>query len=390
MPTTLFILLACLVLLYVSTLFYFCRGFRFLNYPFGDAQPLPTVSVIVPARDEAHHIDELFKNLKRQNYPSELLEFCIIDDRSSDATFARIEACAKEAPNVIPLRINDTVLHVAPKKRAIDLGIRRSSGEIILVTDADCRPGENWVRSFATRFSSDVAMVCGYAPYHPRRSFLHKLLALEFFSLAAVSAAGIGISVPLTCAGGNLAYRRRAYYAIGGFEKIASFISGDDDLLLHEMHRRRIGKILYMPEPEAAVQTELPRSWRQFFWQRIRFASKSRHYDAKMTVALVAIYFMNLLFGCGLLASLALGKWSWLGAILFLWAIKALAEFILLKRAANFFGEQHLLRHLPAANILHPFYIILFGALGQFMSFRWKGERFRRKLTTDSVAGVER
>ena len=390
MPTTLFILLACLVLLYAMTLFYFYGGFRFLNYPLVDGNPLPTVSVIVPARNEAHHIEELFKSLKKQNYPSEFLEFCIIDDRSSDGTFARIEAGAKELPNVIPLRITDTVPHVAPKKRAIDLGIRRSSGEIILVTDADCRPGENWVHSFATRFSNDVAMVCGYAPYHPRSSFLHKLLALDFFSLAAVSAAGIGIDVPLTCAGGNLAYRRRAYYAIGGFEKIASFISGDDDLLLHEMHHRRVGKILYLPEPEAAVQTELPNSWRQFFWQRIRFASKSRHYDPQITAALVAVYFMNFLLGCGLLASLALRKWSWLGGILFLWMIKALAEFILLKRAADLFGEQHLLRYLPAANILHPFYIILFGALGQFMSFRWKGERFRRKLTTDSVAGVER
>ncbi|MCI0698775.1 glycosyltransferase, partial [candidate division KSB1 bacterium] len=359
MPTTLLILLACLVLLYVITLFYFYRGFRFLNYPRHDGNPLPTVSVIIPARNEAHHIDELFKSLRRQNYPPELLEFCIIDDRSDDETFARIETGARELKNVIPLRIIDTVPHVAPKKRAIDLGIRRSSGEIILVTDADCRPGENWVRSFATRFSSDVVMVCGYAPYHPRRSFLHKLLALDFFSLAAVSAAGIGIGVPLTCAGGNLAYRRRAYYAIGGFEKIASFISGDDDLLLHEMHHRRVGKILYVPEPEAAVQTELPHSWRQFFWQRIRFASKSRHYDPKMTAALAAVYFMNLLLGCGLLASLALGKWPWLGGILFLWAIKALAELILLKRSAHLFGEQQLLLYLPLANILHPFYIIL-------------------------------
>lgn len=390
MPTTLLILLACLVLFYVTTLFYFYGGFRHLKYPLVNGNSLPTVSVIVSARNEAHHIDELFKSLKRQNYPHELLEFCIIDDRSSDATFARIEACAKELPNVIPLRITGTVPHVAPKKRAIDLGIRRSSGEIILVTDADCRPGENWVRNFASRFSNDVAMVCGYAPYHPRSSFLHKLLALDFFSLAAVSAAGIGIGVPLTCAGGNLAYRRRAYYAIGGFEKIASFISGDDDLLLHEMHHRGVGKILYVPEPEAAVQTELPHSWRQFFWQRIRFASKSRHYDPKMTAALIAVYFMNFLLGCGLLASLALGKWLWLGAILSVWMTKSMAEFIFLKRAANFFGEHHLLRYLPAASILHPFYIILFGALGQFMSFRWKGERFRRKLITDSVTGVER
>lgn len=390
MPTTLLILLACLVLLYVATLFYFQRGFRFLDYPLVAGESLPTVSVIVPARNEAHHIDELIKSLKKQNYPPELLEFCIIDDRSSDATFAHIKACANELSNVIPLRITDTVPHVAPKKRAIDLGIRRSSGEIILVTDADCRPGENWVRSFAMRFTDEVTMICGYSPYHPRQNFVQKILALEYFSLAAVSAAGIGIGLPLTCTGSNLGYRRRAYYAIGGFERIASFVSGDDDLLLHEMHRRRAGKILYLPLPAAAAKTEPPESLQQFFWQRIRFASKGRHYEPEMTASLIAVYLMNLLLAAGIVLSLGRAKWLWAGAIAAAWMAKAFAEFIFLRRAAHLFSEQDLLRYFPVSCILHPFYIILFGALGQFMSFRWKGERFRRKVTADSVAGVER
>jgi cellulose synthase/poly-beta-1,6-N-acetylglucosamine synthase-like glycosyltransferase len=320
----------------------------------------------------------------------ELLEFCIIDDRSSDSTFAHIEAFAQELPNVKPLRITGTVPHVAPKKRAIDLGIRRSSGEIILVTDADTRPGENWVRSFATRFSDDVAMICGYSPYHPRRNFWQKVLALEYFSLAAVSAAGIGIGMPLTCTGSNIAYRRRAYYAIGGFEKIASFISGDDDLLLHEMHQRGAGRILYLPQPAAAAKTRPPESWQQFFWQRIRFASKGRHYKAKMTAGLVAVYVMNVLLGGGLLAALALGQWPLLGGILAVWTAKASIELIFLKRAAGLFGEKRLLRHFPVSSLMHPFYIILFGVLGQFMSFRWKGERYRRKLAAKSTTGATR
>jgi cellulose synthase/poly-beta-1,6-N-acetylglucosamine synthase-like glycosyltransferase len=388
MLTALLILLTSLVALYIITLSYLNRGLRHLNYPADHHHPLPSVSVIVPARNEAYHIDALFACLKRQNYPAELLEFCIVDDRSSDATYARIEAFAKECPNVKALRITDTVPHVAPKKRAIDLGIRRSSGEIIMVTDADTQPGPDWVRSFARRFAGEVAMICGYSPYHPRQNFLQKILALEYFSLAAVSGAGIGAGLVLTCTGSNLAYRQRAYYAIGGFEKIASFISGDDDLLLHEMHRRRPGKILYLPEPAAAAPTQPPASWRQFFWQRIRFASKGRHYRPVFTAALVATYCMNLALVAGILALPAIGKYSWLGALIVLWAAKALAEFAFLRRAALIFNEESLLKYFPIAATLHPFYIILFGALGQFLSFQWKGERFNRRLASQPVAGA--
>lgn len=382
MLTTLQILLIILIGLYIMTLGYLSRGLRPLQYHKNDNRSLPTVTVIVSARNEAHQLDLFFNCLKQQNYPHELLEFCIVDDRSSDATFARIEAFARACPMVKALRITDTVPHLAPKKRAIDLAIRRSRGEILLLTDADTQPGPNWVRRFASHFTDEVAMICGYSPYHPRKNLWQKVLALEYFSHAAVSAAGIGAGMALTCTGSNLAYRRRAYYAIGGFEKIASFISGDDDLLLHEMHRRRIGKILYLPDPAAAAPTQPPASWREFFWQRIRFASKGRHYRPLFTAGLVAIYAMNLMLGSGMLVSLALGKFLWLCAIVGLWATKALAEFLFLRRAAEVFMEQPLLNYFPIASLLHPFYAILFGGLGQFLSFQWKGERFDRRLTT--------
>jgi len=381
----LLLVLAFLTGLYVLTLSYFNHGFLHLHPQDGPGRPLPTVSVIVAARNEAHHLDQLFQSLRNQNYPAALVEFCIVDDRSTDATFSCIEAFARELPNVKPLRITDTTSNIAPKKRAIDLGIRRSSGEIILITDADTRPGENWVRSFASRFADEVAMICGYSPYSPRRSFWQKILALEYFSLAAVSAAGIGIGLPLTCTGSNLGYRRSAYEAIGGFEKIAAFVSGDDDLLLHEMHRRRIGKILYLPEPAAAAQTEPPDSVQIFFWQRIRFASKGRHYEPRLTAGLVAVYLMNLLLGGGLVLSLAFMEWRWLAGFSLLWMGKAIAEFLFLRRAAAFFHEQSLLRYFVVASMLHPFYIMLFGVLGQFISFRWKGDRYQRRLTVRPV-----
>jgi cellulose synthase/poly-beta-1,6-N-acetylglucosamine synthase-like glycosyltransferase len=388
MMIALFVILTALLILYIMALFYLRRGLLFQNHPIDQNRRLPSVSVIVPARNEAHHIKQLCACLQKQNYPTSFLEFCIVDDRSTDETFARIEAFAANCPQLKALQVFDTLPHMAPKKRAIDLGIRRSQGEIVMITDADTAPGPDWVRHFATRFADDVAMICGYSPYHPRESFWQKILALEYFSLAAVSAAGIGAGWPLTCTGSNLAYRRAAYYAIGGFEKIASFVSGDDDLLLHEMHRRRVGRILYLAEPEAAAPTAPPISWQQFFWQRIRFASKGRHYAPGFTASLVAVYLMNLLLVTGAATTLVVGKLSWLGVTATLWVVKSLAEFIFLRHAATIFMEQSLLRYFFIASVLHPFYILLFGAIGQFLSFQWKGVRYQRRLRAAQTASA--
>ena len=388
MTTIWLIALSGLTAVYAAALAYLKRGLRGLGENQAQAKKLPTVTVIVSARNEALHIGRLFECLKAQDYPPELLEFCIVDDRSEDSTFARIEAFARECPRVIPLRIHDTVPHLAPKKRAIDLAIRRSRGEVLLLTDADAQPGPQWVRRIAGLFGDDVAMVCAYAAYRPRATRLQRLLALDFFSLAAVGAAGIGAGRALTCAGSNLAYRRKTYYAVGGFEKIAAVVSGDDDLFLHEVQRQRVGRILYLPDPAATVDTSPPETLRQFFWQRVRFASKGRYYARSFTAGLVAVYGLNLLLGGGSMLSLLLGDWMWLMVIGVLWIVKASAEYAFLSEAAEIFGETALLKFFLPAAVLHPFYVIIFAALGQFLTFRWKGERFVRRLSSQKVADV--
>lgn len=56
--------------------------------PAGDAQ-LPRVAAIVPARDEADVIDRCLAGLAAQDYPLHLLRITVVDDGSSDGTFAR-------------------------------------------------------------------------------------------------------------------------------------------------------------------------------------------------------------------------------------------------------------------------------------------------------------
>jgi cellulose synthase/poly-beta-1,6-N-acetylglucosamine synthase-like glycosyltransferase len=397
MISLLLVILFIFTLAYLGILMWLSRGLRRLENSNTKPQSalsgnsskqqngaLPTVSLIVCARNEEQHLPRLLESLERQQYPHDKLEICLANDRSSDRTDELMENFAAQHPTAIPLRIDDAVPDFAPKKRAIDTAIRHTTGEIILLTDADATPGPLWIQEMVSAFTPAAVMVCGYSPYFPRHTFRQKILALEYFSHAAVAAGGIGAGRPLTCVGSNLAYRREAYLRIGGFEGIAPWISGDDDLLLHKMYQAKIGEISYVAYPETHAPVRPPSSWREFKAQRTRYASKSLHYQPALTLALLLVYLLNLLLCAGLLSAF-LGLWKFFIPMLAIGALKATGEYLYLRRAAARFGEEKLLTVFPLAALLHPFYIVFFATRGQLAQFNWRGEQFvAKKISTAS------
>jgi len=372
-------LVVVLTFLYLSTLFWLSLGLRRLESSNKAAQfqphHLPTVTLIICARNEAQRLPRLLQALAQQQYPSDKLEICLVDDRSTDRTSEIFEKFALTHANAIHLRINNTLPNFAPKKRAIDTAIQQTPNEIILLTDADAEPGPWWVREIAALFKPGVVMVCGYSPYLPRETFWQKILALEYFSHAAVAAGGSGLGRPLTCTGSNMAYRREAYFRIGGFSGIAHWISGDDDLLLHKMQEARLGKIVYATHANTHAPVRPPASWKEFQSQRTRYASKSRHYEPALTLSLGLVYLLNLILGAAPF-SIFWGKWFFLIGAISLALLKASGEYLNLRQAARLFGEEKILAVFPVAALLHPFYVVYFATRGQFAKFHWRGDEF--------------
>ena len=95
------------------------------------------VSVVVAARNEEENIRECLASLARQTYAREFYEVVLVDDHSSDAT----SHIAKE---MSPLFHSLTILSppddpvLKGKTNALAHGIRHASGEIVMITDADC------------------------------------------------------------------------------------------------------------------------------------------------------------------------------------------------------------------------------------------------------------
>ena len=199
-----------------------------------ESSNLPTVSVVVAARNEEAVIGKLMENLQAQEYSGEMLEYIIVDDHSNDGTAEVVRGFAARDERFRLVTAVKVPPGVAPKKWALHLGVNEAKGEILLMTDADCTVGSNWVQKMTTPFSREsVGMVLGSSPLGRGNSLWERIIRVDSVGLDALMAAGACRNFPLTASGRNLAVRRQTFDEAGGYKKFGAFISGDDDLMMH-------------------------------------------------------------------------------------------------------------------------------------------------------------
>jgi hypothetical protein len=118
-------------------------------------------------------------------------------------------------------------------------------------------------------------------------------------------------------------------------------------------------------------------SWKAFFNQRIRWASKADKYDDKrIFLVLLLVYLLNSCLLAMLLISGFVNK-LWLFASLGLILVKYILEFSFVKKLADFFGMKRMLLPLLLMQPLHVIYTVIAGFLGKFGSYNWKGRKVK-------------
>ena len=76
----------------------------------------PSVSVIIPARNELANLERCLRSVSRVEYPSERLEIIVIDDRSDDGTSELLDRLASEIPVVSPLHRTEDDVDPKPQR----------------------------------------------------------------------------------------------------------------------------------------------------------------------------------------------------------------------------------------------------------------------------------
>ena len=130
-------LAATTLLLLAGTLADFAIGYRQIRR-LEDTPPashLPSLSIVVAARNEARGIEAAVRSLLAIDYPG--VELIVVNDRSTDETGAILARLAREHPSLAVMTIGELPDGWLGKNHALFVGAERASGQILLFTDAD-------------------------------------------------------------------------------------------------------------------------------------------------------------------------------------------------------------------------------------------------------------
>jgi len=343
------------------------------------------ISVIIPARNEEKNIGRCIESIIKQTYPADLFEVLIVDDYSVDSTAAIVNSFNKK--NISLIKLSDYTENVklnSYKKKAIETAIGLAKGNLIVTTDADCIVKPEWLKTIASYYEESrlvfIAAPVAYSDTFRAESVFQKFFkifqSLDFMTLQGITGASVFKKIHNMCNGANLAYEKKVFYDVNGFEGIDNIASGDDMLLMHKIQKRYPGKIGYLKSANVIVQTQQSETIKEFFNQRIRWASKADRYpDIKITAVLFLVYFFNVWIVFIAVYSFFHLKYFYLLMLLF--TVKTTVELFFLIPVSRFFGKQKLLWWFILSEPFHIIYTLIAGWLGKFGSYTWKERKVK-------------
>jgi len=336
--------------------------------------PTTKVSVIVPARNEESVIEDCLQSLLNQDYPAHLLECIVVDDHSDDSTAEIVKKYAAEKFKLIHLKdYSQQGNVVAHKKKAIEIGIAESKGDLIVTTDADCVADKNWIRTVAGFYEMNKAsFIVAPVKIIPGSSILSIFQPIEFAILQGITGASVYKHFHRMCNGANLAYEKKIFYAVNGFNNIDHIASGDDMLLMEKIAEKFPDRIGYLKSKQAIVETMPSINWKSFFNQRIRWASKTKNYtDKKIVAVLLMVYLLNLSLFIFLVGSIIVPSWFLIFVVLVFY--KCVIEWTFVRDVLRYFGLQAFMYSFPLFQPLYIIYIVISGFFGSIGKYTWKG-----------------
>jgi len=376
-----FIASSVLLLGYVLLLFFYKKKWNAIPESACDVSYQDTfVSILVAARNEEDNIEKLIHSIQNQTYPATQFELIIIDDFSTDQTVSIIKPYLNEKIRLLELKhfITDGTIH-SYKKKAIALGIQHSKGELMVTTDADCMMGKDWLQTIVNEYKEKNAVMLVMPVVIQCKSRLLEIFQmLDFMSLQGITGVVVHHKLMGMCNGANLAYTKKVFNEVSGFDGIDNIASGDDYLLMHKIAALYPNDIGYIKSRNAIVETEATKTWKAFFHQRIRWASKAEKYqDKRILPVLVLVYFVNVGLGVMLITGLVMMEIVIVKLFLILLLTKTIFELNFLLPVAKFYNKEKWLWWFPLMQPLHIFYTIVAGWLGKFGNYEWKSRQVK-------------
>lgn len=179
-------------------------------------------SVIVPAYNAARTINKCLDALQRQSIPKENYEIIVVDDGSTDTT-----------PDLIrPYPVQYLRQANQGPATARNKGAQEANGEIILFTDSDCVPEQDWIEEMIKPFKNPEVVAVKGSYKTDQRTLTARFAQVEFEERFEMLKKIEFIDMVDTY---SAAYRKSVFFSLSGFDTSFPVANNEDTELSYKM-----------------------------------------------------------------------------------------------------------------------------------------------------------
>ncbi|WP_372780925.1 glycosyltransferase [Phenylobacterium sp.] len=229
--------------------------------PMPDPTTGPLISVLIPCFNEEKVIESSVRRILASNWAR--LEVLVLDDGSQDHTAEVVRRAFADEPRVTLMAFEN-----GGKARALNRGLTKASGDVVVALDADTLFPSDTLPKLARWFGDpEVGAVAGNALVGNRRNLITRWQALEYVTAQNLERRALAALGAVTVVPGAVgAWRRAALEALGGYPD--DTLAEDQDLTLA---MQRAGWRVEF-DPEARAYTEAPETVGGLLKQRFRWS----------------------------------------------------------------------------------------------------------------------
>lgn len=234
------------------------------NFP----EKYPSVSILIPARNEEVVIRNTLKKVRSLDYPGDKLEILVINDGSTDRTGEIIESIAQEDKRVRHIQLPAAEVGRG-KSHALNFGLKQSTHDLIAVYDADNNPEPNSLKLLIINLISEPslgAVIGKFRTLNRKRNILTRFINIETLSFQWILQAGRFRAFRVAILPGtNCVIRKSVLEKCGGWDEDA--ITEDAELSVRIYQNG--WKIKFVPT--AVTWEQEPEKWSTWIRQRTRW-----------------------------------------------------------------------------------------------------------------------
>ncbi|MCX6350474.1 MAG: glycosyltransferase [Bacteroidetes bacterium] len=326
------------------------------------------LSVVITAKDEVQNLRENLPHWLMQEHKN--YELIIVNDQSEDGTDDLLKEYQQHFKHLKVVTIEPNVNTYRGKKLALTLAFKSAKNDILVLTDADCKPAsKKWLTYMQQPFfNKETEIALGYSPYQSKNSFLNLLIryetvmtAMQYFSFAIGGNPYMGV-------GRNLAYRKNLFFDNKGFAPYLHLPSGDDDLFVNKHATEYNIAVVLNP---ASFMVSVPETkWKNWFRQKHRHLSVGKHYKGKHKFQLGLLWMVNYVFYLSIiLGCFFKGLWLPVAGILL---IKMIVWMLIVSGAGKKLSAKYLWTAVPLMDIIYTLiYTPIMGLIGRFKKLKY-------------------